>query len=46
MADTNDTPTDLREAVEAELERLTEEAAAEERERIAERLDETDDDRP
>lgn len=37
MSDTGDTPTELREEVEEELEELTEAAAAEEKERMAER---------
>ena len=37
MSDTGDTPTELREEVEEELEALTDEAAAEERDRMAER---------
>jgi len=37
MSDTGDTPTDLREDVQHEVEALQEEAAAEERARMAER---------
>ena len=37
MADTGDTPTELREEVEQELDELEREAAEDERERMAER---------
>lgn len=37
MSDTGDTPTELRDEVQEELEELTEEAAAEEKKRMAER---------
>jgi hypothetical protein len=37
MADTGDTPTELREQVEEELDELAEDAAGEERDRMAER---------
>jgi len=37
MSDTGDTPTELREEVEGELDELVEEAAAEEKDRMAER---------
>ena len=37
MSDTGDTPTELREEVEEELDDLAERAGAEERERMAER---------
>jgi hypothetical protein len=43
MSDTGETPESLRAEVEEELEELAEEATAEERDRIAERLGAEDD---